>query len=277
MEPIPFHLHNGQDSPRVNYDDLDNKPVSGRQSASSVLFSGQQNEITNTYIHQFAFSPDWKRLVGLAGSLANQMVVMHNPGGNKAADIYPRLGTQPTVTPGSASGPHMIYYAPADKFVACDNGTNSLYSYDNNDILSGEVLLTVSGTTLANVAGLAADENYIYAFNGTSTVKTFTLSGATLTYVATITLGDSTTKRYLGVDDGYIYTMDIAGTPQKYWIFDKATGATITSWSSSEGGTTTLRGFCTDPDGNLRQLVGTYQQGSATSTTLWRVGTISLI
>lgn len=231
---------------------------------------GSENELANTYLYTFAYTPDWSYLIMPAGSGAGIAQVFANFGSDKQAPFL--QFTSPSITP-VATIIHSCYFTGTSNFLmASEAATPTVYKYDANSTLGNETALTISGTTIANCLGLTADSTYIYIMVTTTTVKRFTLASSTLTYVDTLTLGN-TTERYLAVDDNYIYSMDATNT--KYYLFNKITGATITSYSVPNLTTSNFRGMCIDPDGKLRQFMSSRVVGS-TTTNQWYISRLSL-
>lgn len=275
VSPIAYHVHNGTDSPQIDYVNLTNKPTIPAAvtipAAPLMPFYGSENEIANTYLYTFAYLPDWSLMVSPAGSGAGVAKTYVNFGLDKQAPFL--QFSSPSITPATTII-HSCYYSPTLKFLmAGEAASPTIYSYDANSTLTSETALTVSGTTLANCLGLTADSTYVYIMVTTSSVKRFTLSGSTLTFVNTITLGTAT-GRYLAVDGTYLYSMDAANS--KYYLYDKVAGTTSQTRTIPNLTTTNFRGMCFDPDGKLRQLMSSRTIGAVTSLQ-WYISRLSLI
>jgi len=230
------------------------------------------NAAYDTYFYTFAFGNDWKRVIFPNGSGAQTIEIFKNPGGDKQGTFIKTGAT--VITPGAAGLVHSCYEPLTDKFLIADDAGTTLYKYNNDDTVSGEASITVSGTTLTSIKGLAADGTNVFIFDGgTSTVKKFTFAGSTLTYVSSVTLGDSSAKQYLAADANYLYSYESGNT--KYWAFDKSAGTTISSFPTSVDANARQRGLSIDPDGKLRALVA-YSHPTAASALFFYLTRLSL-
>jgi|GEM_PF-3324079 len=240
--------------------------------APAQMLIHARNAAYETYFYTFAFDRTWKRLIFPAGSAAHTIELFKNPGGDKQGTFI-KTGAI-SITPGTASLVHCCYEPGTDKFLVADDAATAIYSYNNDDTLSSETSLTVSGTSLTSIKGMAADGTNVFIFDGgTSTVKKFTFAGSTLTYVSSITLGDGSAKQYLAADSNYLYSYEPAST--KYWTFDKSSGTTVSSFVTSIDANAKQRGLSVDPDGYLRLLVA-YSDPTAASALFFYLTRLSL-
>lgn len=125
-----------------------------------------------------------------------------------------------------------VQVSGTDYIVALSLAGTSAYRYTST--FGSETLLTISGTTLTGAQRIGWDGTYVYIQDGTdsasTTVKRFTLSGTTLTYYDTITLGTAPT------DTGSLgYQIVFTATELLFFDVDTNSAQTINVYLISDG------------------------------------------
>jgi len=166
--------------------------------------------------------------------------------------------------------------------IAFADGATSGYRYDA-DGQNESAALTISGTTLTGTRRLAYNEasGYVYLQDGASqastTVKRFTFSGTTLTYVDTITLDTAPTSgscRYMWIGETHIV---IAGTVtnaslvnwERFLISDGTKQSDI-SWGHGTSGVGFVGGM-TRQDDNAMLFCSEMDNGTGTMSIIQQV------
>lgn len=246
MEPIPFHLHNGQDSPRIDYNDLDGLPDA--ISAPDYPF-----EINLTWSKVF---DTLDNAAGMAFNAANGSATRLMTSGNSTAvytfrcfggntqDAWHSVGSS-SISSGLSSS-FICYHVSA--FFAC--GSTSVYQLTDSDS-PVQNLCTVSGTTLGTIRGMDSDGTYLYILDSATSLKRFTVSGTTLTYIDTITLATSINKGIV-VTATNIYGHDDSNPILTLYKFD-LTGLNVSNqgFQSNSTGFPVIKQIIKGPDGGL--------------------------
>lgn len=220
--------------------------------APTDIFFGTQNQIFDSYIRQMAFNSDWTRLYAGTIGGAKQISKFKNPTGDKTSSYFyvGALGTTEDLK-------YIGFNTGSDSFFCGSSAGTKVWLITNSDSPS-ETDCTISGTTFSNIKGVSCDDIYIYVLDGgTTSVKRFTVSGSTLTYVDTITLDNGDAKEYLAIDSKYIYSFK--PTTYTWYKFNKTTGVTVSSFDiSAPASLEWFGGICVDPDEDLRVLHSMY-------------------
>lgn len=211
----------------------------GGSSGQSVILTGLQgdsNQDLGTLYGYAMLVNNGKRLLAQKFNFASSWIYWDRP---TTAAPFSRAQT----TVGS------LTITPAVNCAYMDSGTEyvlgaalagtAIYRYDNAG--GNEASVTVSGTTLVGVRRMGYDGTNVYiqddATNAAGTaVKKFTISGTTLTYVSTITLGtaptgtSSTTSTRILLTTTYLLFVDVVtASAQTINVYNKSTGTLVTA------------------------------------------------
>lgn len=168
---------------------------------------------------------------------------------------------------------HMCYHSGSNKFYNINYTGTTVTMFDNDDSLSNETNMTISGTGITSGTHISTDGTHIYVGDGTTTVRKYSVSGSTLTHVTDITLDTAIVLPYVGAyaDSTYLYIyLGNTGTDgcgfYKYLLSSGAlqSGSFTYTRSSNEFGA----GIVADADGNLFHIASQDLNGS-TPRPIW--------
>jgi hypothetical protein len=247
---IPYHTHNGTDSVKIKYSDLDG--ISDISDAPSSIQFPYIVRFLNPYVTSPpAINKTWDRTVFFTGPTgAAQSEIYTNNFGATRKDAMWFLQSLANTTP-TSSFSQISYHNASDQFFIGNIG-GSIYAYPDNNTF-GETVCTISGFTLGTKCqGTTTDGTSLFMFdNSTSKVVQFSVAGTTLTFVSSsVAIAAGTTNTYLtAVDANYWWFLKVVSGANNRNILkvDRSTGVTsVTKFAPNSDG------VMYDPDGNLR-------------------------